>query len=355
MTGSQNSRKLRTFGGPPREYVLQEHDSDEAYSYQFITDPFSIDRQSENTYLKYRNLGAPSKLEERFVNLWNNDYKALLNTERFPMYLHYISTIWCESDEVSWLVEDILKIDNIDYTFGSECNGAFVMDESLSPIIKDLNVFLHNGRVIDGDKSPGFEGVVFSKIYQFKIPFFCLLNKAYRDEPHNRIQYIFLADSWGITQFLHHLMLWEDNDDPELLKGVSYKPHVNDFYHKYFNPYVEYSPFPCLVYNDARKSGHVIEVLYWNRVTRKFIFFDPWPFETLLNTYCDINATPSKKIGFNGEKLWEISPTDLEKAVFSVLIPFKIIDMDFLYYGDDSKYFLIPYEKPQESITPRTT
>jgi hypothetical protein len=318
--------------------------------YKFRTPSFSLDREMELGILKYREFkeqGICDELINYSLQLWEIDPNEYIRDYRVPTYFAYVSMIWCELSKVSWKTEDILKIDNIDNFNADNSKGAFLIDERFSPVIKDLNEFLKKGGTLVNNMETGvtLEQFWFLKTYMFKLPYFCLINKNYRHVPSKRIEYKFFASSWGMSRFLHHLMLWENENDPELLEGAPFKNHIlkrNDFIPG-MKPDTN-NIFPCLIF-DGKELGHAIEILYWNKTTRKFVYHDPWPFGTLLNNVDEVNASLSEKVGYLGEELWEVSPAELDRVIFSILMPFKITNFDFLHYGTETKYFLIPYEK----------
>lgn len=348
-------RRVRNPSGTTTAAALKVSPRDDTSSYKFLTPERTIERQIENMVPRFRNdaqLDRDDPITEAFLAEWDRDYRGLLEKDRFTTFLHYIGKYWCEETAVSWKLRDILNIDNITYDTGSLSHGAFLLDTGLSPTIGALHAFLEAGGIIDLKEGLGLDQTWFSKVYQFKVPLFALINKEYREtQPTDRIEYKFFADAMGITMFLHHLMLWETDDgDSDLAQGASYASVAKDMYHTHWRAHSDKEPtishFPCVVYDFPLDVGHAIEINFWNKATRRFIYFDPWPEQTLLSTFDNVTPVMSdKRLGPDDHVLWEISPADLEKIIVACMVPFHILDSDFLRYGTQSKYILIPYER----------
>lgn len=299
----------------------------------FISESHTLSREIEMGYLteqemlKYLDDDYLKETSTRMIELerlmWEDDPKEYIRGMRFPYYLHYVGQKYCNKKTVSWKTYDILHIDKLDYNRGIACSAAFLMDKRFSPIISELNndLLTNSDQLINASVGLSLEQIWYLHLYKFKVPFQCLINRRYSTLSSKRIDNKRYIDSEQLIILLRNKMSSKVEENNYLFSIEPYSNRLIDINTMMYGvPPQKEIQIPTLV-NDQSRISHSIELLYWNNLTNRFVYFDPWPEISLLGLIKGITIFKCKiYLDINAE-LWEITANDFKKILVATFIP----------------------------------
>ena len=199
----------------------------------------------------------------------------------FQGFGHFLGTIWVHKNEVPTNTQSLATFDPVS-------------------LIPEYKAFIANGGHVPTHRGLTVEETWLTEQLFFREPLIVLLNHEQPPQPTQRVTRKTLLAPGDLIAFIQRAFLdledWQDIDQGQK-RTFSYTMLVFD-----------------------GKSGHTVVLLSIDQNTGAFRYFDPWPGRSLLcreNNSAGVAAAPCP----SGKRLWLITPNDLKKVIYAVMMP----------------------------------
>lgn len=265
----------------------------------FITKENTFERFIELEILRYVYIYQQKSYLERekdpfrsAVLEWERNPKEYIKDSMYGYLYYFIGKIWCETSKAKWEPNSISELNSRD-------------------LLEDCKKFFREGGTMETN-GVSLEQAWFLETVRFKTPFLSVINKNMPLEENRRIAYKAVVDTGGMLGFFDYLCS-EENTNIRYYSSMDYRLFTT----------------PAYIYDG--ENGHHIELFGFNLFTNNIIYFDPFPYKSLLcfeNNKAGVNAqryqVPIPLSEYSSTPLWQVTKEELEKVIYAIFIPLHI-------------------------------